>query len=92
MTKKDIKKTKRRRRESSLDPELSGGIIAIVLIIFAIVVTLSFFGKAGAVGIMLNDYVLSFLFGSNRYLEIENMIISLHMELVRFCFFWQYLV
>jgi S-DNA-T family DNA segregation ATPase FtsK/SpoIIIE len=67
MTKKDIKKTKRRRRESSLDPELSGGIIAIVLIIFAIVVTLSFFGKAGAVGIMLNDYVLSFLFGSNRY-------------------------
>ncbi|MFH1946663.1 MAG: DNA translocase FtsK 4TM domain-containing protein [Candidatus Magasanikbacteria bacterium] len=68
MTKKNLKKIKSsRRNRSSLDPVLSRGIIAIVLIIFAIVVALSFFEKAGAVGIMLNDYVLSFLFGSNRY-------------------------
>ncbi len=46
---------------------MSRGIIAIVLIIAAIVVVLSFFAKAGAVGVMLDEYVLSFLFGSIRY-------------------------
>lgn len=51
----------------SLDPVLSKGIMAIVLVIFAIIITLSFFEKAGTVGIMLNDYVLSFLFGSIRF-------------------------
>ena len=46
---------------------LSRGIIAIVLVVAAIVVVLSFFQKAGAVGVMLDEYVLSFLFGSIRY-------------------------
>ncbi len=57
----------RRRRGQGFDPVLSRGIIAIVLIITAIVVVLSFFAKAGAVGVMLDEYVLSFLFGSIRY-------------------------
>lgn len=57
----------RRRRGQGFDPVLSRGIIAIVLIIAAIVVVLSFFAKAGAVGVMLDEYVLSFLFGSIRY-------------------------
>lgn len=46
---------------------LSRGIIAIVLVVFAIVIALSFFGKAGTVGIMLDEYILSFLFGAIRY-------------------------
>mgnify|MGYP003965552077 FL=1 len=58
---------KYRRKKSSLDPVLSRGIIAIVLVIFAVIVGLSFFEKAGAVGIMLNEYALSFLFGSIRF-------------------------
>ena len=49
------------------DPELSRGIIGIVLVIVAILFVLSFLGKAGAVGIMLDEYILSFLFGSMRY-------------------------
>jgi len=57
----------RRRRGQGFDPVLSRGIIAIVLVVAAIVVTLSFFQKAGAIGIMLDEYVLSFLFGSIRY-------------------------
>ena len=58
---------KYRRKKNNLDPVLSRGIIAIVLIIFAVVIALSFFEKAGTVGIMLNDYALSFLFGSIRF-------------------------
>ena len=58
---------KYRRKKSSLDPVLSRGIIAIVLVIFGVVIALSFFEKAGAVGIMLDEYVLSFLFGSIRF-------------------------
>lgn len=54
-------------KTQSLDPVLSKGILAIVLVILAIIIVLSFFEKAGTVGIMLNDYVLSFLFGSIRY-------------------------
>src|SRR3989339_729095 len=57
----------RRRRGQGFDPVLSRGIIAILLVVAAIVVTLSFFQKAGAIGIMLDEYVLSFLFGSIRY-------------------------
>ncbi|HBU06590.1 MAG TPA: cell division protein FtsK [Candidatus Magasanikbacteria bacterium] len=56
-----------RGRQSNLDPVLSRGILAIVVAIAAIIFGLSFFGKAGAVGIMLDEYVLSFLFGSIRY-------------------------
>lgn len=57
----------RRRSTNNLDPVLSRGIIAIAVVTLAIIFGLSFFGKAGAVGIMLDEYVLSFLFGSIRY-------------------------
>ncbi len=58
---------RRRKSRSSLDPTLSRGVLSILLVIFSIIITLSFFGKAGTVGIMLNDYFLSFLFGSIRF-------------------------
>lgn len=56
-----------RRPKHSYDPILSRGILAIILLVAAIIFTLSFFGKAGTVGIMLDQYALSFLFGSMRY-------------------------
>ncbi|MBP7992477.1 MAG: DNA translocase FtsK 4TM domain-containing protein [Candidatus Magasanikbacteria bacterium] len=58
---------RRSRDESSLNPTLSRGIIFIVLVLSAFIITLSFFGNAGVVGVMLNDYVLSFLFGVIRF-------------------------
>lgn len=58
---------RRSHDESSLNPTLSRGIIFIVLVLSAFIITLSFFGKAGVVGVMLNDYVLSFLFGVIRF-------------------------
>lgn len=58
---------RRRQSDSVLNPTLSRGIIVVILAVAAIIITLSFVGKAGVVGIMLNDYVLSALFGSMRY-------------------------
>lgn len=58
---------RRRQSSSPLNPNLSKGIIAIVLVIFSCIITLSFFQKAGAIGVILDEYVLSFLFGSIRY-------------------------
>lgn len=49
------------------DPTLSRGIIAVLLVTLSVVITLSFFDKAGPVGVTLNQYILSFLFGSMRY-------------------------
>ena len=51
----------------SFDPILSRGIIAIILFIVSIIITLSFFDKAGPLGIMLNKGLLSFIFGSIRF-------------------------
>jgi len=62
-----MSKHKYSRKSSRIDPVLSRGIISIVLIVAAILIVLSFFDKAGVIGVMLNDYVLSFLFGSIRY-------------------------
>ena len=76
------KRKYRRRKKTGLDPVLSRGIIAIVIIIFSIVVILSFFDMAGAVGIVLNDYVLSFLFGSIRY-AVPFVLITLALFLFR---------
>jgi len=59
--------TKRRRRRSKIDPTLSRGIIAVILTVLAAIIILSFFERAGVIGIILNDYILSFLFGSIRY-------------------------
>lgn len=58
---------RRRRDANHFDPTLSRGIIAVILVITAIIITLSFFHKAGVVGIMLDEYALSFLFGVMRY-------------------------
>lgn len=54
--------------EQEREPTLSSGIISVLLVIAAIIITLSFFNAAGSVGVMLNDYLLSFLFGSIRYI------------------------
>jgi len=55
------------RSEASFDPTLSQGVIATLLIILACIITLSFFNKAGTMGIVLNEWILSFFFGSLRY-------------------------
>jgi hypothetical protein len=57
-----------RKPEQTLDPTLSDGVIAVVLLILSLIVGLSFFGKAGVVGTVLNEYVLSFLFGDLRFI------------------------
>ena len=56
-----------RRRRHSYDPTLSKGIIAVLLFILAIILALSLFDRAGTIGIMLDQYVMSFFFGSIRY-------------------------
>lgn len=58
---------KNNRKQHSFDPVLSRGIIAIVLVVLAIVIILSFFDQAGPLGFMLNTGILSFLFGSIKY-------------------------
>ena len=56
-----------RRKRDHLDPILSRGIIAIILVIVAIIFILSFINKAGTIGVILDEWILSFLFGSIRY-------------------------
>ncbi len=56
------------RNEATFDPTLSQGVIATLLIILACIITLSFFDKAGTLGIVLNEWILSFFFGSIRYI------------------------
>ncbi len=57
----------RRRQTNNFDPTLSRGILAILLLVLAVIITLSFFNRAGTIGIILNNWILSFLFGSIRY-------------------------
>ncbi len=58
---------KKNKKYTNSDPTLSHGVIAILLVVFAIICILSFFDKAGTVGIILNQWILSFLFGTMRY-------------------------
>lgn len=58
---------RRKTNNTSFDPVLSRGIIAIILFIAAVVITLSFFDQAGPLGVMLNKGLLSFIFGSIRF-------------------------
>lgn len=53
---------------SNFNPRLGTGIIAVLLIIFSIILFLSFFEKAGVLGKILNEYILSFLFGNIKYI------------------------
>ena len=46
---------------------LSHGVLSIILIVLAIVIALAFFDKAGTVGVILNEWILSFIFGRTRY-------------------------
>lgn len=57
----------RRPKQQSFDPNLSKGILSIILAVIAIIIILSFFDKAGPLGYILNTGVLSFLFGSIRF-------------------------
>ena len=59
--------SRRKRDSASFDPVLSRGIIAIFLIMVALVIGLSFFGRAGTLGVVIDGYILSFLFGQIRY-------------------------
>ncbi len=56
-----------RRETARFDPPISTGVIAILLAMGAMIITLSFFGKAGTLGVILNEWILSFLFGNIRY-------------------------
>lgn len=56
-----------RQHQTTGDTILSRGIIAILLVILAVIIGLSFFEKSGTIGIILNEYVLAFLFGKIRY-------------------------
>jgi S-DNA-T family DNA segregation ATPase FtsK/SpoIIIE len=58
---------RRRKNYNDIDPTLSRGIISIILIIVAAIIGLSFFGKAGTLGDITNEWFLSMLFGSMRY-------------------------
>lgn len=57
----------RRNYRPAFDPTLSRGIIAIILVSAAVLISLSFFGRAGAVGVALDDFVLGSLFGQIRF-------------------------
>lgn len=72
----------RPRRHSSYDPVLSRAILGVVLVIAAIIISLSFFGRAGSLGVMLGDWVLAGLFGSMRY-AVPFVILLLAWYLVR---------
>jgi DNA segregation ATPase FtsK/SpoIIIE, S-DNA-T family len=58
---------RRRRKKELLNPTLSRGIIAIILVIFSIIIALSFVDKAGDIGVILNKWILNSLFGSMRF-------------------------
>lgn len=62
------KRQSREPQQASFDPSLSQGVIATLLIILACIITLSFFGRAGTLGIIINEWILSFLFGIVRYI------------------------
>ncbi|MBT3817177.1 MAG: hypothetical protein HOE80_02275 [Candidatus Magasanikbacteria bacterium] len=57
----------RKKQAKQNNSVLIHGIISILLVVFAIITTLSFFNAAGTVGVILNEHLLSALFGSMRY-------------------------
>ncbi len=62
-----MSKKRTRNNAPAYDPNVSHGILSVILLIAAIVILLSFFNKAGTVGVILNEWILSFLFGSLRF-------------------------
>lgn len=74
------KRQQREQPQATFDPSLSQGVIATILLILACIITLSFFGKAGTLGIIINEWILSFLFGSIRYITpLIILIFSWHL-------------
>jgi len=61
------KRKKRRSYDEEFMPTISRGIIAIILVIVAAIIALSFFGKAGSFGEILDGWLFSILFGVMRY-------------------------
>lgn len=59
---------KKRRKKVDQDQLLIKAVLAILLLVLSIITTLSFFENAGTVGIVLNEYILSFLFGQSRFI------------------------
>lgn len=57
----------RRKQQDGFDPVLSRGIISVLLFALAVIISLSFFDKAGDLGVFLDEWLLSSLFGSMRY-------------------------
>ena len=76
------KRQQREQPQATFDPSLSQGVIATLLLVLACIITLSFFGRAGTLGIVLNEWILSFLFGSIRYIT----------PLILFIFAWHLVV
>lgn len=62
-----MSKKRTRNNAPAYDPNVSHGILSVILLITAIIILLSFFNKAGTVGVILNEWILSFLFGSLRF-------------------------
>lgn len=58
---------RRKDEEPLLEATLSQGVIATLLLVFAAITVLSFFDMAGSVGQILDQWILSFLFGQIRY-------------------------
>ncbi len=58
---------KKKQQKEPFNPNLSRGIVAILIIVLAIIITLSFFQNAGTVGIIIDKWILSSLFGFTRY-------------------------
>ncbi len=62
-----MSRKRRYKQESNFDPTLSKGVIGILVVILSIIIVLSFFDMAGMVGKIIDEYILSFFFGSMRY-------------------------
>ncbi|MCB9799066.1 DNA translocase FtsK 4TM domain-containing protein, partial [Candidatus Nomurabacteria bacterium] len=58
---------RRKKEEHILEATLSQGVIAVLLLVLAAVTTLSFFDMAGTIGEVLDQWILSFLFGQIRF-------------------------
>ena len=56
-----------RQKQTSDDSLLTRSVGSILLFLLAVIITLSFFGRAGALGIFLNDFILSALFGAIKF-------------------------
>lgn len=57
----------KKRKKRQLNPSLTKGILAISIVVLSLIILLSFLGQAGTGGRMLNQKVLSPLFGNTKF-------------------------